>query len=92
MGTDGSRSLAAEAPLNEAAAVSGVKVEPGKDGNVKVSWTNPQVSGEKTVTVKSDNGSWRYAAQPYSQTVKALPPRQQVYLPMPPLSRIRLAR
>lgn len=44
VGADGSRSLAAEAPLNEAAAVSGVKVEPGKDGNVKVSWTNPQVS------------------------------------------------
>lgn len=37
VGADGSRSLAAEAPLNEAAAVSGVKVEPGKDGNVKVS-------------------------------------------------------
>ena len=70
VGADGSRSLATEAPLNEAAAVSDVKVEPGKDGNVKVSWTNPQVSGEKTVTVKSDNGSWRYAAQPYSQTVK----------------------
>ena len=37
VGADGSRSLATEAPLNEAAAVSGVKVEPGKDGNVKVS-------------------------------------------------------
>ena len=66
VGADGSRSLATEAPLNEAAAVSDVKVEPGKDGNVKVSWTNPQVSGEKTVTVKSDTGSWRYAAiEPY---------------------------
>ncbi|MGE4645861.1 hypothetical protein [Bifidobacterium longum] len=37
VGADGSRSLATEAPLNEAAAVSDVKVEPGKDGNVKVS-------------------------------------------------------
>lgn len=85
MGADGSRSLAAEAPLNEAAAVSGVKVEPGKDGNVKVSWTNPQVSGEKTVTVKSDNGSWRYAAQPYSQTVKVSADKSEATIPNAPV-------
>ena len=76
---------AAEAPLNEAAAVSGVKVEPGKDGNVKVSWTNPQVSGEKTVTVKSDNGSWRYAAQPYSQTVKVSADKSEATIPNAPV-------
>ena len=85
VGADGSRSLAAEAPLNEAAAVSGVKVEPGKDGNVKVSWTNPQVSGEKTVTVKSDNGSWRYAAQPYSQTVKVSADKSEATIPNAPV-------
>lgn len=85
VGADGSRSLATEAPLNEAAAVSGVKVEPGKDGNVKVSWTNPQVSGEKTVTVKSDNGSWRYAAQPYSQTVKVSADKSEATIPNAPV-------
>lgn len=85
VGADGSRSLATEAPLNEAAAVSGVKVEPGKDGNVKVSWTNPQVSGEKTVTVKSDNGSWRYAAQPYSQTVKVSAGKSEATIPNAPV-------
>lgn len=85
VGADGSRSLAAEAPLNEAAAVSGVKVEPDKDGNVKVSWTNPQVSGEKTVTVKSDNGSWRYAAQPYSQTVKVSADKSEATIPNAPV-------
>ena len=85
VGADGSRSLATEAPLNEAAAVSDVKVEPGKDGNVKVSWTNPQVSGEKTVTVKSDNGSWRYAAQPYSQTVKVSADKSEATIPNAPV-------
>lgn len=65
--------------------MSGVKVEPGKDGNVKVSWTNPQVSGEKTVTVKSDNGSWRYAAQPYSQTVKVSAGKSEVTIPNAPV-------
>ena len=75
VGADGSRSLAAEAPLNEAAAVSGVKV----------SWTNPQVSGEKTVTVKSDNGSWRYAAQPYSQTVKVSADKSEATIPNAPV-------
>ena len=85
VGADGSRSLATEAPLNEAAAVSDVKVEPGKDGNVKVSWTNPQVSGEKTVTVKSDTGSWRYAAQPYSQTVKVSADKSEATIPNAPV-------
>lgn len=85
VGADGSRSLATEAPLNEAAAVSDAKVEPGKDGNVKVSWTNPQVSGEKTVTVKSDNGSWRYAAQPYSQTVKVSADKSEATIPNAPV-------
>lgn len=85
VGADGSRSMAAEAPLNEAAAVSSVKVEPGKDGNVKVSWTNPQVSGEKTVTVKSDTGSWRYAGQPYSQTVKVAADKSDVTIPNAPV-------
>ena len=85
VGADGSRSFATEAPLNEAAAVSDVKVEPGKDGNVKVSWTNPQVSGEKTVTVKSDNGSWRYAAQPYSQTVKVSADKSEATIPNAPV-------
>ena len=47
VGADGSRSLAAEAPLNEAAAVSDVKVEPGKDGDIKVFWINPQVSARR---------------------------------------------
>lgn len=85
VGADGSRSLATEAPLNEAAAVSDVKVEPGKDGNVKVSWTNPQVSGEKTVTVKSDTGSWRYAAKPYSQTVKVAADKSKVTIANAPV-------
>lgn len=85
VGADGSRSLATEAPLNEAAAVSDVKVEPGKDGNVKVSWTNPQVSGEKTVTVKSDTGSWRYAAKPYSQTVKVAADKSKATIPNAPV-------
>ena len=85
VGADGSRSLATEAPLNEAAAVSDAKVEPGKDGNVKVSWTNPQVSGEKTVTVKSDTGSWRYAAQPYSQTVKVSADKSEATIPNAPV-------
>ena len=85
VGADGSRSLAAAAPLTDAAAVSGVKVEPGKDGNVKGSWTNPQVSGEKTVTVKSDNGSWRYAAQPYSQTVKVSADKSEATIPNAPV-------
>ncbi|RSX57243.1 endo-beta-N-acetylglucosaminidase [Bifidobacterium samirii] len=78
VGADGSRSLAAEAQLDEAAAVSDVKVEPGKDGSIKVSWTNPQVSGEKTVTVKSDTGSWRYASTPFSTTVKVAADRTEV--------------
>ncbi|WP_237612124.1 endo-beta-N-acetylglucosaminidase [Bifidobacterium longum] len=89
VGADGSRSLATEAPLNEAAAVSDVKVEPGKDGNVKVSWTNPQVSGEKTVTVKSDNGSWRYAAKPYSQTVKVAADKSKVTIANAPVDSSR---
>ncbi len=89
MGADGSRSLATEAPLNEAAAVSDVKVEPGKDGNVKVSWTNPQVSGEKTVTVKSDTGSWRYAAKPYSQTVKVAADKSKVTIANAPVDSSR---
>lgn len=89
VGADGSRSLATEAPLNEAAAVSDVKVEPGKDGNVKVSWTNPQVSGEKTVTVKSDTGSWRYAAKPYSQTVKVAADKSKVTIANAPVDSSR---
>ena len=89
VGADGSRSLATEAPLNEAAAVSDVKVEPGKDGNVKVSWTNPQVSGEKTVTVKSDTGSWRYAAKPYSQTVKVAADKSKVTIANAPVDSYR---
>lgn len=89
VGADGSRSLATEAPLNEAAAVSDVKVEPGKDGNVKVSWTNPQVSGEKTVTVKSDTGSWRYAAKPYSQTVKVAADKSKVTIADAPVDSSR---
>lgn len=89
VGADGSRSLATEAPLNEAAAVSGVKVEPGKDGNVKVSWTNPQVSGEKTVTVKSDTGSWRYAAKPYSQTVKVAADKSEATIANAPVDSSR---
>ena len=89
VGADGSRSLAPEAPLNEAAAVSDVKVEPGKDGNVKVSWTNPQVSGEKTVTVKSDTGSWRYAAKPYSQTVKVAADKSKVTIANAPVDSSR---
>ena len=89
VGADGSRSLATEAPLNEAAAVSDVKVEPGKDGNVKVSWTNPQVSGEKTVTVKSDTGSWRYATKPYSQTVKVAADKSKVTIANAPVDSSR---
>ena len=89
VGADGSRSLATEAPLNEAAAVSDVKVEPGKDGNVKVSWANPQVSGEKTVTVKSDTGSWRYAAKPYSQTVKVAADKSKVTIANAPVDSSR---
>ena len=89
VGADGSRSLATEAPLNEAAAVSDVKVEPGKDGNVKVSWTNPQVSGEKTVTVKSDTGSWRYAAKPHSQTVKVAADKSKVTIANAPVDSSR---
>ena len=89
VGADGSRSLATEAPLNEAAAVSDVKVEPGKDGNVKVSWTNPQVSGEKTVTVKSDTGSWRYAAKPYSQTAKVAADKSKVTIANAPVDSSR---
>ena len=89
VGADGSRSLATEAPRNEAAAVSDVKVEPGKDGNVKVSWTNPQVSGEKTVTVKSDTGSWRYAAKPYSQTVKVAADKSKVTIANAPVDSSR---
>ena len=89
VGADGSRSLATEVPLNEAAAVSDVKVEPGKDGNVKVSWTNPQVSGEKTVTVKSDTGSWRYAAKPYSQTVKVAADKSKVTIANAPVDSSR---
>ena len=89
VGADGSRSLATEAPLNEAAAVSDVKVEPGKDGNVKVSWTNPQVSGEETVTVKSDTGSWRYAAKPYSQTVKVAADKSKVTIANAPVDSSR---
>ena len=89
VGADGSRSLATEAPLNEAAAVSDVKVEPGKDGNVKVSWTNPQVSGEKTVTVKSDTGSWRYAAKPYSQTVRVAADKSKVTIADAPVDSSR---
>ncbi|WP_333720755.1 endo-beta-N-acetylglucosaminidase [Bifidobacterium longum] len=89
VGADGSRSLTTEAPLNEAAAVSDVKVEPGKDGNVKVSWTNPQVSGEKTVTVKSDTGSWRYAAKPYSQTVKVAADKSKVTIANAPVDSSR---
>lgn len=89
VGADGSRSLATEAPLNEAAAVSDVKVEPGKDGNVKVSCTNPQVSGEKTVTVKSDTGSWRYAAKPYSQTVKVAADKSKVTIANAPVDSSR---
>lgn len=89
VGADGSRSLATEAPLNEAAAVSDVKVELGKDGNVKVSWTNPQVSGEKTVTVKSDTGSWRYAAKPYSQTVKVAADKSKVTIANAPVDSSR---
>ena len=89
VGADGSRSLATEAPLNEAAAVSDVKVEPGKDGNVKVSWTNPQVSGEKTVTGKSDTGSWRYAAKPYSQTVKVAADKSKVTIANAPVDSSR---
>ena len=89
VGADGSRSLATEAPLTEAAAVSAVKVEPGKDGNVKVSWTNPQVSGEKTVTVKSDTGSWRYAAKPYSQTVKVAADKSKVTIANAPVDSSR---
>lgn len=89
VGADGSRSLATEAPLNEAAAVSDVKVEPGKDGNVKVSWTNPQVSGEKTVTVKSDTGSWRYAAKPYSQTIKVAADKSKVTIANAPVDSSR---
>lgn len=89
VGADGSRSLATEAPLNEAAAVSDVKVEPGKDGNVKVSWTNPQVSGEKTVTAKSDTGSWRYAAKPYSQTVKVAADKSKVTIANAPVDSSR---
>lgn len=89
VGADGSRSLATEAPLNEAAAVSDAKVEPGKDGNVKVSWTNPQVSGEKTVTVKSDTGSWRYAAKPYSQTVRVAADKSKVTIADAPVDSSR---
>ncbi|WP_411327149.1 endo-beta-N-acetylglucosaminidase [Bifidobacterium longum] len=89
VGADGSRSLATEAPLNEAAAVSDVKVEPGKDGNVKVSWTNPQVSGEKTMTVKSDTGSWRYAAKPYSQTVRVAADKSKVTIADAPVDSSR---
>ena len=89
VGADGSRSLATEAPLNEAAAVSDVKVEPGKDGNVKVSWTNPHVSGEKTVTVESDTGSWRYAAKPYSQTVKVAADKSKVTIANAPVDSSR---
>ncbi len=89
VGADGSHSLATEAPLNEAAAVSDVKVEPGKDGNVKVSWTNPQVSGEKTVTVKSDTGSWRYAAKPHSQTVKVAADKSKVTIANAPVDSSR---
>lgn len=66
VGADGSHPLVAEAPLNEATTVFDAKVEPGKDGNVEVPWTNPRVSDEKAVTVKSDTGSWRYTTKPYS--------------------------
>ena len=89
VGADGSRSLPPPAPRNEAAAVSDVKVEPGKDGNVKVSWTNPQVSGEKTVTVKSDTGSWRYATKPYSQTVKVAADKSKVTIANAPVDSSR---
>ena len=85
VGTDGSRSLAAEAQLDEAAAVSDVKVDPGKDGSIKVSWTNPQISGEKTVTVKSDTGSWRYASKPFSTTVKVAADRTEVTIANAPV-------
>ena len=40
---------------------------------------------EKTVTVKSDTGSWRYSAQPYSQTVKVSADKSEATIPNAPV-------
>ena len=66
VGKDGSRSLAAEAPLDQSKAATGVTVQTDADGTATVSWTAPASAGETTVTLATDRGSRRYAEQPFS--------------------------
>ncbi|WEV53460.1 Ig-like domain-containing protein [Bifidobacterium sp. ESL0704] len=71
VGADGSRSPAATLKFDESRAVGAIKVKAGKDGKLSASWTNPQQDGDKTVTLASASGSWRYGNHPYQVTRQA---------------------
>lgn len=64
IGSDGSRSEPAQLQLG-APSVTGIRLDAARKGELTASWERSEHDADKTVTLKSADGSWRYSDNPY---------------------------